>query len=64
MAATSSLTRIEQRRVELQDLAHGLRTEARGIDDPRASALLETSAEVLEVLIRAFYRFGAGDGTD
>lgn len=48
-------------RAALTDLANHLREDVRKIDDPRAKALFETSAEVLLGLEKAFADFEEGD---
>jgi hypothetical protein len=47
-------------RVQLKDLAQHLREDVARIDEPRARALFETSAEVLDGLNRAFEHYEQG----
>jgi hypothetical protein len=49
----------QERRVALQELARSLRNDIPQLEDEREQALFETTAEVLEGLIRAFSHFAS-----
>ena len=49
-----------QVRERLQDMTRHLREDVGKVDDPRARALFETSAEVLEGLDRAYRHYEEG----
>jgi hypothetical protein len=49
--------RARQHREMMQDLARLMRAGIENMDDPQGRALMETSAEVLEGLVRAFYHY-------
>lgn len=60
METNGSRTRAAKLRTMLVDMANTLRTDAKSADDPRAQALFETSAEVLEGLRAAFEHYEHG----
>lgn len=57
METNGSRARAAQLRTTLADMTNTLRTDAKSADDPRAQALFETSAEVLEGLRAAFEHY-------
>jgi len=54
---TTGQDRMRQQREMMQDLSRLMRASIDNVDDPQGKALLETSAEVLGGLIRAFYHY-------
>ena len=52
--------RIGQIRHKLLDLVQQTRSEVDHVDEPRARALFETTAEVLEGLAKAYKDYGEG----
>ena len=57
-SAAATTGRMVDIRVQLQQLADHMRESVHTVDDPRAEALLETSAEVLLGLKQAYIDFG------
>ncbi len=53
----TGMDRVRQNREMMQDLARLMRASIDNVDDAHGKALLETSAEVLEGLVRAFYHY-------
>lgn len=62
MANQSDPTEHTQKiKTEFQKLTDHLREDVRKVDDPKAKALFETSAEVLNGLIKAFSDYEKGE---
>lgn len=61
LAESDPLRHTMQIRARLGELAEHLREDVRKVDDPRAKALFETSAEVLLGLQKAFADYEQGD---
>lgn len=56
------LAHVHQVREKLSELVDHLHTDAKAVNDPKAAALFEMSAEVLAGLERAFERFSDQHG--
>ena len=59
LETSDALPHVNQVRDKLHELAVHLRKDASQIDDAKAAALFETSAEVISGLERAFEHLGA-----
>lgn len=57
---TSAKTSASRLRNSMEDLVSQLRSEINRVDDPRAQALFETTAEALQGLITAFEHYDEG----
>ncbi|MGE5594645.1 MAG: hypothetical protein ACM3S1_01270 [Hyphomicrobiales bacterium] len=59
--AANGMERVRQQREMMQDLSRLMRASVDNMSDPQGRALMETSAEVLGGLVRAFYHYESGD---